>query len=112
MKKILVSMLTTALLTCGTAMAQDKPEVDTVRWARANSGNVLVTLAKNNGYLKDVGINVIEIPLNSTSDALTALNAKQVDVTPTTAPTTLCSSWPRARISPSWAATCSRACTS
>lgn len=81
MKKILASLMAAALLTCGTAMAQDKPEVDTVRWARANSGNVLVTLAKNNGYLKDVGINVIEIPLNSTSDALTALNAKQVDVT-------------------------------
>ena len=81
MKKILASLLAVVLLTAGTAMAQDKPEVDTVRWARANSGNVLVTLAKNNGYLKDVGINVIEIPLNSTSDALTALNAKQVDVT-------------------------------
>lgn len=81
MKKILASLMAAALLTCGTAMAQDKPEVDTVRWARANSGNVLVTLAKNNGYLKDVGINIIENPLNSTSDALTALNAKQVDVT-------------------------------
>ena len=81
MKKILAALLAAVLLTSGTAMAQDKPEVDTVRWARANSGNVLVTLAKNNGYLKDVGINVIEIPLNSTSDALTALNAKQVDVT-------------------------------
>lgn len=81
MKKILAALLAAFLLNSGSAMAQDTPEVNTVRWARANSGNVLVTLAKNNGYLKDVGINVIEIPLNSTSDALTALNAKQVDVT-------------------------------
>ena len=64
MKKLLFFLLAVCL-TCGSAMAQDKPEVSTVRWARANSGNVLVTLAKNNGYLKEVGINVIEIPLNS-----------------------------------------------
>ncbi len=81
MKKTLASLLAAFMLTCGSAVAQDKPEVNTVRWARANSGNVLVTLAKNNGYLKEVGINVIEKPLNSSSDALTALNAKQVDVT-------------------------------
>ena len=60
---------------------KDVPEVQTVRWARANSGNVLVTLAKHNGYLKEAGIEIIEMPLNSTADALTALSTKQVDVT-------------------------------
>ncbi len=80
MKKVVLSLcLVLALAACG--MAAEKPEVTTVRWARANSGNVLVTLAKENGYLKEVGIDIIEMPLNSTHDALTALSTKQVDVT-------------------------------
>ena len=78
---LLALSLVLALAACGLAAEREKPEVDTIRWARANSGNVLVTLAKENGYLRDAGINIIEMPLNSTADALTALSTKQVDVT-------------------------------
>ena len=72
-------ILVIALYAC--AFAAETPEVSQIRWARANSGNVLVTLAKNNGYLKEYGLDIIEMPLNSATDALTALNTKQVDVT-------------------------------
>lgn len=53
----------------------------TIHWARANSGNVFVTIAKNKGYFNDYGIEVIEDPLNSTADALTALGNGQVQAT-------------------------------
>lgn len=52
-----------------------------LHWARANSGNVFVTIAKNNGYFADYNIEVIEDPLNSTADALTALGNGQVQAT-------------------------------
>ena len=82
MKKVVLSLiLVLSLAAVCFAATGEKPEVTTVRWARANSGNVLVTLAKENGYLKEVGIDIIEMPLNSTHDALTALSTKQVDVT-------------------------------
>ncbi|MBQ9565940.1 MAG: ABC transporter substrate-binding protein [Synergistaceae bacterium] len=82
MKKVFLSLfLVLALVADCFAAGAEKPEVAEVRWARANSGNVLVTLAKENGYLKEVGIDIIEMPLNSTHDALTALSTKQVDVT-------------------------------
>ena len=81
MKKLLLLSLITALTLSSCLYAAEAPEVKTIRWARANSGNVLVTLAKNNGYLKEYGLEVVEMPLNSANDALTALSTKQVDVT-------------------------------
>ena len=83
MKKLLLLslVLVLALSACLYSAENEKPEVNTIRWARANSGNVLVTLAKNNGYLKEYGIAIIEMPLNSAADAMTALSTKQVDVT-------------------------------
>lgn len=80
MKKLLLLSLIVAL-TLTSCLYAETPEVTKIRWARANSGNVLVTLAQNNGYLKEYGLEVIEMPLNSTNDALTALSTKQVDVT-------------------------------
>ena len=59
----------------------EKPEVDTIHWARANSGNILVTVAKQQGYFDEVGIEVIEDPVESSAAALTALQTGQVDVT-------------------------------
>lgn len=52
-----------------------------IHWARANSGNVFVTIAKNNGYFADYNIEVVEDPLNSSADALTALGNGQVQAT-------------------------------
>ncbi len=60
---------------------KETPEVDTIHWARANSGNILVTIAKQQGYFDEVGINVIEDPVESSTAALQALQAGQVDVT-------------------------------
>lgn len=59
----------------------ETPEVDTIHWARANSGNILVTIAQQRGYFDDVGITVIEDPVESSNAALTALETGQVDVT-------------------------------
>lgn len=59
----------------------ETPEVDTIHWARANSGNILVTIAQQNGYFDEVGLTVIEDPVESSNDALTALETGQVDVT-------------------------------
>ncbi len=70
MKKRIISLLLAAAMTfsltaCGGNSSDDKkeetktentdnketPEVDTIHWARANSGNILVTIAKQQGYL-------------------------------------------------------------
>lgn len=103
MKKRIISLLLAAAMTfsltaCGGNSSDDKkeetktententdnketPEVDTIHWARANSGNILVTIAKQQGYFDEVGINVIEDPVESSTAALQALQAGQVDVT-------------------------------
>ncbi|ETP73032.1 ABC-type nitrate/sulfonate/bicarbonate transport system, periplasmic component [Lachnospiraceae bacterium JC7] len=59
----------------------EKPEVSEIHWARANSGNILVTVAKQQGYFAEYGINIIEDPVDSAGAALTALQTEQVDVT-------------------------------
>ena len=99
MKKRIISLLLAAAMTfsftaCGGNKSDDKkletktdntdnnetPEVDTIHWARANSGNILVTIAKQQGYFDEVGINVIEDPVESSTAALQALQANQVFV--------------------------------
>ena len=61
--------------------SEEKPEVSEIHWARANSGNVFVTIAKQKGYFDEVGLNIIEDPVDSTADALTALGNGKVDAT-------------------------------
>lgn len=61
--------------------AAETPEVDTIHWARANSGNIFVTLATQLGYFDEVGLTVIEDPVANSTEALTALGTGQVDVT-------------------------------
>ena len=61
--------------------AEEVPEVDTIHWGKANSGNVFVTLADQLGYFDEVGLTVIEDPVASSTEALTALGTGQVDVT-------------------------------
>lgn len=94
-KKLLAALLATAMVfslaACGSKQAdseapveepaEEPAEVTDVHWARANSGNILVTVAKQQGYFKEYGINVIEDPVDSSSAALTALQSEQVDVT-------------------------------
>lgn len=57
------------------------PEVSTIKWAKANSGNIFVTLATKLGYFEEVGLTVEELPVASSPEALSALGAGQVDVT-------------------------------
>ncbi len=59
----------------------DEPETSKIVWARANSGNIFVTLAQKNGYFADYGLEVEERSVDSTTDALTALGNGAVDVT-------------------------------
>ena len=59
----------------------DEPETSKIVWARANSGNIFVTLAQKNGYFADYGLEVEEKPVDTTNDALTALGNGAVDVT-------------------------------
>ena len=60
---------------------KEVPETDTIHWARANSGNIFVTLASSLGYFDEVGLTVIEDPVDSSTAAMTALSSGQVDVT-------------------------------
>ncbi|MEE8703418.1 MAG: ABC transporter substrate-binding protein [Olsenella sp.] len=82
-----------ALSACGSsntsgAAAESSPasgdkglEVDTIHWGRANSGNIFVTLGQKKGYFADEGLTVVEDPVQSSTDALTALSTGAVDVT-------------------------------
>ena len=95
---LLVAAMTFSLAACGGSSSDDKkeetktettdntdnketPEVDTVHWGRANSGNILVTIAKQQGYFDEVGINVVEDPVESSTAALQALQAGQLGST-------------------------------
>lgn len=90
MKKRLLMGILCAMVTFGSTMPMvyaetteeaDAIEVSTVHWARANSGNILVTVAKEKGYFEEEGLEIIEDPMQSTADALTALETGAVDVT-------------------------------
>lgn len=94
---LLVAAMTLSLAACGGSSSEEEtqegaqtteettegevPEVDTIHWARANSGNILVTIAQQQGYFEEVGLTVVEDPVESSSAALTALQTEQVDVT-------------------------------
>ena len=57
---------------------EEKPETDTIVWAQGNSGNVLVSIAKEFGYFEELGLNVEEVPLDE--GQLEAVRTGQVDI--------------------------------
>jgi len=57
------------------------PETSTIHWARANSGNIFVTLGQKKGYFAEYGLEVIENPVQNDVDAMTSLSSGKVDVT-------------------------------
>ena len=59
--------------------AEDAPESTKIRWNCGNSGDVLLTIAKQKGYLEDEGIEV-ETVRSTNADAMTMLSTGQVDV--------------------------------
>lgn len=42
----------------------EKPETSVIKWARGLSGNILVTIANQEGYFEDAGLTIEEIPLD------------------------------------------------
>lgn len=83
MKKKLISIMlmlamTVSMVACGGADSKendneqetvettnpDKPETTEIKWAQGLSGNILVTIAKEQGYFDEVGLSVEEIPLD------------------------------------------------
>lgn len=56
----------------------EKPESDKIVWAQGNSGNVLVSIAKERGYFEELGLNVEEVPLDD--GQLEAVRTGQVDI--------------------------------
>ena len=56
----------------------EKPETDKIVWAQGNSGNVLVSIAKELGYFDELGLNVEEVPLDE--GQLEAVRTGQVDI--------------------------------
>lgn len=57
---------------------QEKPETSKIKWAQGLSGNILVTIAKDQGYFEEVGLEVEEIPLDP--GGLDGVLQKQVDI--------------------------------
>lgn len=58
--------------------SEDTAEKPKVVWAQGNSGNVLVSIAKDKGYFDEVGVEVEEIPLDD--GQLEAVRTGQVDI--------------------------------
>ena len=59
--------------------ADNAPESTKIRWNCGNSGDVLLTIAEQKGYLEDEGIEV-ETVRSTNADAMTMLSTGQVDV--------------------------------
>lgn len=60
------------------ASSGETSEKPKVVWAQGNSGNVLVSIAKDKGYFDEVGVEVEEIPLDD--GQLEAVRTGQVDI--------------------------------
>ncbi|MDD7519850.1 MAG: ABC transporter substrate-binding protein, partial [Dorea formicigenerans] len=93
MKKKIVSVLLVAamavsLVACGNSSKSDSSskkessseskETKKVTWAQGASGNVLVSIAKDQGYFDEVGVEVEEIPLDD--GQIEAVRTGQVDI--------------------------------
>ena len=63
------------------ASSEGTAEKPKVVWAQGNSGNVLVSIAKDKGYFDEVGVEVEEIPLDD--GQLEAVRTGQVDIAST-----------------------------
>lgn len=59
---------------------KNAPEQSLVKWNCGTSGNVLLTIAEEKGYLKDEGISIEYVEANANADAMTLLATGKVDV--------------------------------
>lgn len=53
---------------------------DVIRWNSGTSGNVLLTIAEEKGFLKDENIKIENVPATANADAMTMLSTGKVDV--------------------------------
>jgi len=58
----------------------DAPETSVVRWNWGTSGNVLITIAEERGYLAEYGITIENVAATAIADAMTLLTSGQVDI--------------------------------
>ena len=56
------------------------PETSVVRWNSGTSGNVLLTIAEEKGYLEDEGITIEYVDADANADAMTMLATGKVDI--------------------------------
>ena len=59
---------------------QDSKEETVVKWNCGTSGNVLLTIAEDKGYLEEEGIAIEYVQANANADAMTLLATGKVDV--------------------------------
>lgn len=59
---------------------KNEPEQSIVKWNCGTSGNVLLTIAEEKGYLSDEGISIEYVEANANADAMTLLATGKVDV--------------------------------
>ncbi len=64
----------------GTESNVSAPEQSVVTWNCGTSGNVLLTIAEEKGYLADEGITIEYVQANANADAMTLLSTGKVDV--------------------------------
>lgn len=91
---LLAAAMTFSLAACGgsgeentegedtkTEVSEDgAPEQEVVKWNCGTSGNVLLTIAQEKGYLEDEGISIEFVEANANADAMTLLATGKVDV--------------------------------
>nr|WP_288723870.1 ABC transporter substrate-binding protein [uncultured Sellimonas sp.] len=86
---ILAMAMTFSLAACGNSNEEktdgkkandNAPEQSVVKWNCGTSGNVLLTIAEEKGYLKDEGISIEYVEANANADAMTLLATGKVDV--------------------------------
>lgn len=81
-----IKKVTTLLILCAMlgvascALAAEVPETDVIRWNSGTSGFVLLTIAEEKGYFKEVGLTIRDVPGTSNADAMTLLSTGMVDV--------------------------------
>lgn len=88
---LLVLSMTLAMAGCGgqeggaapeeeAATKKGELETDVIKWNCGTSGNVLLTIAEEKGYFKDVGLTIEYVSADANADAMTMLATDKVDV--------------------------------
>lgn len=66
--------------TSSTSSSSGTPEVSTIKWNYGTSGNVLCTIADDQGYFKDAGISLEPVEATANADIMTLLSTGKTDV--------------------------------